>query len=138
MNARQRRNRSSTSFYIRAVLLLTCISLSAFAYKLLARPAGILSKYDVSYAIIDIASGNYIAMPETASGISHAEQFPDMIQRLKPYAAITGTYYDENYKPLGDIVKEGKVIYRGHQRQGIGFTSSGKIKFLEKKTKLPD
>jgi len=56
-----------------------------------------------------------------------------MVGRLKPYALITGTYYDGRRRPIGDIVISGKLVVRGYQRQGIGFTESGKIVFRERK-----
>jgi len=100
---------------------------------ILARPAGLLGRLTVRHAIIDLAHGGYRVAPALAKGPDRTEEFSSMIGRLKPYAAICGTYYDPDNKPLGDIVVDGRVVCRGGQRQAIGFTSTGKIKFLERK-----
>lgn len=52
--------------------------------------------------------------------------------RLKPHAAITGTFYAPDLKPQGDIVANGKLINRGFERQAIGFKRDGRICFLER------
>lgn len=106
--------------------------LTMHAFSLLAKPSGLLGKLDVKYVVLDLQKGGYTVSPALAQG-KEGERFETMVARLKPYAAITGTYYDPDYKPLGDIVIDGKVVCRGGQRQGIGFTSAGKIKFLERK-----
>ncbi len=93
--------------------------------------AGLIAKLRVSCAVIDLPSGKYRVQLALATG--GAESFASMIDRLRPVAAITGTYYDSNRKPLGDIVIAGKVENRGRQRQGIGFTKRGRIVFLDRK-----
>lgn len=105
----------------------------AHALGILAKPARLADKLGADYAICDLSSGKFTVSPEIASTADRTESFESMVKRLKPYAAICGTYYDENNRPLGDIVSNGKVICRGCQRQGIGFTSSGKIRFFERK-----
>lgn len=107
--------------------------LTLHAFSLLAKSDGLLGKLDVKYVVVDLQKGGYTVSPALASGKEGHETFQSMINRLKPCAAVTGTYYDPDYKPLGDIVINGKVVCRGGQRQGIGFTSAGKIKFLERK-----
>ncbi|MCE5197937.1 MAG: phosphodiester glycosidase family protein [Armatimonadota bacterium] len=99
----------------------------------IARPAGILGRLNINYAVLDISHGHYKVSPALANGADGTEPLNSMVKRLKPHVAICGTYYDENYRPLGDIVVNGKVVCRGSQRQGIGFTSSGKIVFRERK-----
>lgn len=101
-------------------------------YGILAKPEGLAGKLGARYVIIDVSSGDYRAKPAVAKGPG-GEDFAAMMQRLKPHAAITGTFYDTDYRPQGDIVADGKVLYRGHHRHGIGFTSSGKIRFVERK-----
>lgn len=103
------------------------------AFGLFAKQTRLIDTLSVEYVICDLSSGKYKVKPEVAAGSEGAEPLKSMIKRLKPYAAICGTYYDENNRPLGDIVAEGRIKLRGCQRQGIGFTSSGKIRFLERK-----
>ncbi|MFQ3548724.1 MAG: phosphodiester glycosidase family protein [Armatimonadota bacterium] len=114
-------------------LLFFTISAIVFfiTYNLSARQVGIIDKYNVDYKIIDYASGKYIVNPEIA--INGSEKFDNIINRLKPLSAITGTFYDAERKPLGDILSNGKIINRGNQRQAIAFTANGKIFFLERK-----
>jgi exopolysaccharide biosynthesis protein len=58
------------------------------------------------------------------------ETFFQVIERTKPYAAINGTFYDENARPLGDVIIGGKIVNRGHYRNGIAFKSNGTVTFL--------
>ena len=100
-------------------------------YGTCSKPKGLLGTLDCHYAVIDLKSG-YRVKPAIARE-DKPETLEDIARRLKPYAAITGTYYGYKHEPLGDIIVDGKIACRGHQRQGIGFTSSGKIVFLERK-----
>ncbi len=131
-----RRARHSRAFWW---LLCAALACAFVFYKMdsSAKPAGLVNKLDVRYTIIDMRGGVYRAVPAVAKGPDRREGFESMISRLKPYAAITGTYYDPDFKPLGDIVIAGKVVVRGGQRQGIGFTKDGKIVFRERTGKSP-
>lgn len=121
----------------RALLILLIMVCGTFmllhTLGLFARPARLVDKLGADYIICDLSHGKYRVSPEIAMSADRTEPFDSMVNRLKPYAAICGTYYDENNRPLGDLVANGKVVCRGCQRQGIGFTSSGRIKFLERK-----
>lgn len=110
---------------------MVCIAATA-AYRYAARPRGILAKLDHCSAVIDLPSGDFRVAPALAH-IEEGERFDDLMGRLKPYAAITGTFYGPDLAPLGDIVTDGKLLRRGFQRQGIGFTGSGEIRFLERR-----
>jgi exopolysaccharide biosynthesis protein len=59
--------------------------------------------------------------------------FSSVIEKQRPYAAINGTYYDIDMRPLGDILVDGKLANRGIYRNGVGVSSSGRILFLHKK-----
>lgn len=101
-------------------------------YGTCSKQKGLVSTLDCHYTVIDLKSGGYRVRPALAD-IKQRETFEEITRRLKPYAAITGTFYDENHRPLGDIVINGKIACRGCQRQAIGFTSNGRIRFLERK-----
>ncbi|MEN6356090.1 MAG: phosphodiester glycosidase family protein [Armatimonadota bacterium] len=128
------RNRANSG---RAVLLLLVMLCGGFflmhTLGIFAKPARLVDKLSADYVICDLSRGKFRVSPEVAASADRTESFESMVKRLKPYAAICGTYYDENNRPLGDVVAKGRVVSRGCQRQGIGFTSSGKIKFLERK-----
>ena len=116
-------------------LLAVCLLAGLAIVKLgiLAKPRALLGRLDASYIVVNLAGGKFRVNPEIAEGSSRSERFSSMTGRLKPFAAICGTYYDPDYKPLGDIIVGGKRICRGSQRQGVGFTSSGRIRFFERK-----
>ena len=130
------RRRRGMSWPLRMAMWFALIAVVGFGLRSMgihAKPAGLLGRLHASYTIIDLPSGEYKVSPAVASGPARAEGFSAMIDRLQPVAAICGTYYDADYRPLGDIVIGGKVISRGCQRQGIGFTSAGKVRFIERK-----
>ncbi len=77
---------------------------------------------------IDLDKG-YRIEPVMARDRAEGDIFPEMMTRLKPYAAINGTFYDENKRPLGDIVIDGKLVNRGHYRTAIAVTEDGKVEF---------
>ncbi len=104
----------------------------AATFGILAKPRGLAGRLGARYVIIDLAGGSYRAAPVVAAS-SDGEDFRSIVRRVKPYAAITGTFYDEHYRPQGDIVAGGKVVSRGHHRQGIGFSRDGRIVFIERK-----
>lgn len=79
---------------------------------------------------IQLGRGIEIRPAMTNAKSPDQETFQDMVSRLKPYAAINGTYYDENIKPLGDIVIGGKVVNQGHYPNAIAITKSGKVEFI--------
>lgn len=127
------RTAGSGRFLLLFILSICGGLLIPHAFGLFAKPARLVDTLSVDYVICDLSSGKYSVKPEVAEGSDGTEPLKSMLKRLKPYAAICGTYYDENNRPLGDIVSGGKVKIRGCQRQGMGFTSSGKIKFIERK-----
>mgnify|MGYP005840491871 CR=1 FL=1 len=106
--------------------------LGIWTFRLLAKPAGLLGQLDVHYVVIDLKDSRYRAAPALAATPERRESLTSMVARLQPHAAITGTYYDEHNRPLGDLVIDGREVCRGSQRQGIGFTFGGRIKFVER------
>jgi uncharacterized protein YigE (DUF2233 family) len=126
-------NRSGTtrsSILLLLFLAVVCVAGTA-AYRAAKKPKGVLAKLDYCSAVIDLPSGGYRVAPALAR-TDQRETFDALISRIKPFAAITGTYYGPDYAPLGDIVTDGKLVRRGYQRQGIGFTPAGRIRFLER------
>ncbi len=64
-------------------------------------------------------------------GIGSSEGFGSMISRLKPAAAITGTYFCVNSLiPVGDIVIDGKLVHRGTVGTGVGITPEKRLNFM--------
>jgi len=112
--------------------LLILFALTTAVFRIVARTASLAEELGANYVIIDLESGKYSVEPVIAKGPG-GENFVSMMRRVRPWAAITGTFYDSNYRPQGDILINGRVVFRGHHRQGIGFTQSGKICFRERK-----
>ena len=110
---------------------MVALSLIALAFNIFAKPASLAHLLNADYVKIDIRSGRYRVSP--AVRVKDCEEFSGMMSRLRPYAAINGTFFDTDYKPQGDLVANGKVLCRGHHHQGIGFTKSGKILFFVRK-----
>lgn len=126
-----KRNGGRVIVWASLVCLALCLMLAHLG--LFAKQARLLDKYDCNYAVIDLRGGKYRVNPVLA--VNNCESFNRLVGRLKPYAAICGTYYDDNRDPMGDIVIDGKVVHRGGQRQGVGFKSNGEMVFLERKGK---
>lgn len=130
---RKKRRRTRTGLWLIVGVFVSGFMLHSLG--ILARPVRLINQYNVNYVIVDLNKGKYRVSPIVATNPDHCEDFTSMVNRTKPYAAICGTYYDPDYKPLGDILINGKLVNRGCQRQAIGFTADGKIKFLERKGK---
>lgn len=54
------------------------------------------------------------------------------MRELKPYAAISGTFYAPNLKPLGDIVTDGKLVNKGRYPNAIAVTDDGQVLFVRR------
>ena len=117
---------------IRLAILALLIGLAVLGYRIPAKSKRVLNDLDAHFVVLDLKSGKYRVSPALASGEDGFESFASMVDRLQPYAAISGTYHDPDSRPLGDIVIDGRVVNRGCERQGIGFTRDGAIKFLER------
>ena len=124
-------SKSRLGAYFILFLAAACIAGTAAHYTV-KKPAGSLQNLEHDSIIIDLPSGGYRATPVLAD-IARHEHFDEMMTRIKPHAAIIGTYYGADMQPIGDILINGKLLRRGGQRQGIGFTSSGKVVFRERR-----
>lgn len=77
--------------------------------------------------------------PVLAGGkAGQTESFAAMMNRLRPLAAINGTYYDERFRPLGDVVIDGKLAVRGHYPNAIAVRNDGHFTFVRRKGKAFD
>jgi len=125
--------RRSGSALVRALVVLAlCAAVGGVvAQRVREKPRGVLCKLDHCVAAVDLRSGRFRVAPALAH-IAREESFAAQMQRLKPYAAITGTFYGPDLRPQGDILADGKLINRGFERQAIGFRKDGRICFLER------
>jgi len=89
---------------------------------------------DERVKVVEIQLGPGVELrPALAKGgRGQSEPFSDMISRMKPYAAINGTYYDERMRPVGDILIDGRLASRGGQRNAIAVTRAGNVVFIRR------
>ena len=124
--------KSILGVYLVLFLGAACLAGVAVAHYVAKKTPQILSGLEHHSIIIDMRSGDYRLKPVLANS-GESECFDDVVARVKPVAAITGTFHDPALKPLGDILIDGKLANRGCQRQGIGITNDGIIVFRERK-----
>jgi len=127
---RRRKNRGSFG----RILVFLTIAVSAWlftAHSLQSRPLEPIRHIRSGIPgvnAIEIDPAHAEIRPVVANG--NGEYFSDMVKRLKPKAAINGTFYDADMKPLGDILIDGKLECRGHYPNAFAVTNDGKIKLI--------
>lgn len=69
-------------------------------------------------------------------GIGTAERFGQMVQRARPAAAITGTFFGmRNNLPTGDLVINGQEVFRGFIGTAVAITEGNLVSFIPLKYK---
>lgn len=127
---RKKRNKlGAGAFWGLSIVLLAAAWL--YVHATASKPTGLARDLGARYSIVSLSGARVV--PVLAQGDRRSEGFASMIQRLRPLAAITGTYFDVERNPIGDLLADGQLIARGHQRQGVGFRTDGKIVFRERK-----
>jgi exopolysaccharide biosynthesis protein len=64
-------------------------------------------------------------------GVGTAERFGAMIQRAQPTAAITGTFFGiKNHVPTGDLVINGRPVFRGFIGTAVAITEGNLVSFI--------
>ena len=59
-------------------------------------------------------------------GCGHDEEFGSFISRLRPAAAVNGTFFSKrSLRPIGDIVIGRRLVYFGGMGTALGFTHDG-------------
>lgn len=118
----------------RVVILLVVISaLFGYFHRLSSRPREVQaierlpSLPDVIVILVDPAQ---VDLRPVVVESKDGEKFEDMMKRLKPDAAINGTFYDENLCPLGDIVTDGQLINKGHYPNALAVTNSNQVAII--------
>lgn len=67
-----------------------------------------------------------------------SESFRKVVERARPVAAINGTFYSPELIPLGDVVIDGKVMYRGGYPNAIAMRKNGRIEMIRRTGKRFD
>ncbi|MDH7601097.1 MAG: phosphodiester glycosidase family protein [Armatimonadota bacterium] len=76
-----------------------------------------------------------VSVALAAGGTGSAETFKSMIARTRPYAAITGTFFDtKSLKPTGDIALFGTLVYSGVIGSALTIDQNNNAKIIPLKT----
>ena len=80
---------------------------------------------------VDLNSPEVKVSPAVARrGVGTSEGFGSMLSRLRPTAAITGTFFCvRSLVPVGDIVIDGKLVNAGSVGTAVCFTSDNEVVF---------
>lgn len=76
---------------------------------------------------VDLNDPSVVVSPAmAASGRGRSESFSHFVSRLRPTAAINGTFFSKrNLLPVGDIVVDGKVKHFGGMGTAVAFAADG-------------
>lgn len=76
---------------------------------------------------VDLNDPRVLVSPALAAGgVGRTESFSSFIRRLKPAAAVNGTYFGKTTnRPVGDIVIDGKLVHFGGMGTALAFASDG-------------
>jgi exopolysaccharide biosynthesis protein len=118
--------RSKTGFIKPAFLICIVVAAIAVSYAGISGPV-----HDKHIKVVKIDLNDNIEIKPVLAA-NGQESFDSAIKRLHPYAAVNGTYYDKQMKPLGDIVINGKRVNRGCQRHAIAIRKNGKVEFIHR------
>lgn len=86
---------------------------------------------DVIYA--DLKDSRIVITPAVSKNFPHnPEPFESIVIRQDPLAAINGNFFStDNFKPVGDIVIDGKLVYFGGRGTAMAITEDNNIKFIK-------
>lgn len=127
----RRRRATKESGSVKFLLIFFALIAAAVAVAYATRNCPLHDRYT---KVVEIKLGRGVVIrPEIAGNRPRGtENFTDMVSRLRPYAAINGTYYDKDWKPLGDILIDGKLVNRGGQHHAIAITKDGRVDFIKR------
>lgn len=82
---------------------------------------------DLHVIDVDLNDRRVVVSPALASsGIGRSEQFASFVQRLRPAAAINGTFFNKrSLRPVADIVVNGKLVYFGGMGTAFAVAADG-------------
>ncbi len=118
-------------------LLTCCVLLAAPAHEAsagrIAYTKAWLRGVAAHVVTVDLNDPNVRVSPAVArGGVGHSEVFGSMLSRLRPAAAITGTFFCvRSLVPVGDIVIDGKMINSGRVGTAVCFTVDNRVIFRD-------
>lgn len=116
------------------ILAMFLSSLGGLCAESVKYSSSVIYHTRVNVVSIDLNDPQIIIKPVLAqknTGKSYsAERFSSFIKRLKPVAAINGTYHDTStLHPVGTIIIDGKIASVGSHGTLVGITYTGEIEF---------
>lgn len=120
------------------ILCTACLAISVHQFATGANIAHSTVKWNNVRANVvysNLTSPNVKVTPALARrGTGSSEGFGSMVARLKPTAAITGTFFcTRSLQPTGDIVIEGRQLHTGSVGTGLCITREGRVEFRSMK-----
>jgi len=81
---------------------------------------------------VDLNSPDVVVTPAVARyGIGHSESFRSMLKRTRPAAAVDGTFFcTRTFKPTGDIIIDGRSVWKGYLGAALTIDWAGKVKLF--------
>ena len=77
-------------------------------------------------------SGLEVKPALAARGLGRSESFGSFVKRHQPLAAITGTFFcNRSLLPVGDVVLNGRVLYRGNMGTALAVRDDGGVDFIK-------
>jgi len=76
---------------------------------------------------VDLNDRRVVVSPSLAiGGVGKAESFASAVKRLRPKAAVNGTFFSKrNLRPVGDIVVGGRLAHFGGMGTALAFAADG-------------
>ena len=100
---------------------------SPVAYQLL-RPL------DVPLHVVTVNLQNRevcVSLAVSRGGIGTSEGFGSLVGRVRPVAALTGTFFSmRNLRPTGDLVVSGRLVNKGHVGSALAITRENSPLFM--------
>ena len=83
----------------------------------------------VHMVVVDLNDPSYeVGVALSRGGLRTAESFSSMVNRTRPVAAITGTFFcTRSLTPVGDIVVDGRRVHQGPVGASLAFTSDNRV-----------
>ncbi len=124
---------SALSFAALLLVLATTAVCSPYAADCIALEKHWIRNASLYVIVVDLNDPRLridIGLP--AKGISHSESFLNMVKRLSPLAAVTGTYFDtRSLLPVGTIVVDGKTVHANDIGNTVCFLDCNRVKFID-------
>lgn len=91
-----------------------------------------IANIPVNVVTANLNSPDVLVTPALARyGVGSSETFRSMMRRTRPAAAINGTFFcTRTFRPTGDIVIDGQLLWKGCLGTAIGVDYTGSVRFV--------